>query len=278
MGRPHLTEDDRLRVRVLRNDANFTFRRIAEITGYGERQIRNALKSPTVGKRSGRPAALSPQQQAELVCFVTASRENRSLTYAEIARALFDGVHGEYAIRNTLRRMGFKRSGPVLKQVREGERRAGGAAAGHAVDVSAEAGAGEDDSDGDEVMSGDEGHAEGQVRREEQAPAADQAHREKQPPAVDQARREEQTPAEKRIATAVAAAVNGTGPGAAASQPPETTRAVATEAPGQVRERAQTVVASEAAGQALETPQTEATPGPAGQVQTAPAEAPAEDK
>lgn len=116
MGRPHLTDNERLRVRVLRHDANFTFARISQITGYGERQIRNALKSPTVGKRSGRPTALSPVQEAELVRFVTASKENRSMTYADIGKALFDGAHGEYAIRNTLRRLGFKRSGPVLKQ------------------------------------------------------------------------------------------------------------------------------------------------------------------
>ena len=83
MGRPHLTDDDRLRVRVLRNDAKFTFSRIAEITGYGARQIRNALKSATVAKRSGRPCALSTAQEGELVRFVTASKENRSLTYGK---------------------------------------------------------------------------------------------------------------------------------------------------------------------------------------------------
>ena len=200
MGRPHLTDDERLRVRVLRHDANFTFARISQITGYGERQIRNALKSPTVGKRSGRPTALSPAQEAELVRFVTASKENRSMTYADIGKALFDGAHGEYAIRNTLRRLGFKRSGPVLKQMtREGEKTRGdvapaaGASLGRGTGIvgaatvvagpmegvgSTKPGAtrADNSADDDEMITDDEGHAGVQARGEGESHTESQAH------------------------------------------------------------------------------------------------------
>lgn len=36
MGRPHFTDDKRLRVRVLRYDTNFTLARISQITDYGQ--------------------------------------------------------------------------------------------------------------------------------------------------------------------------------------------------------------------------------------------------
>lgn len=255
MGRPHLTDDERLRVRVLRNDANFTFSRIAQITGYGERQIRNALKSPTVGKRSGRPTALNPAQEAELVRFVTASKENRSMTYADIGKAMFDGAHGEYAIRNTLRRLGFKRSGPVLKQVtRESEKTrgeagpaAGAGAAGVAERATAAAGPMEgvsstepvparvDDSvDGDEMITEDEGRAMVQARGEGESHTESQAHGWNPAHGVGEGQAEGQAAgqasAEERVSTAVAAAVNEPAPEDVASRAlgaaqAETTRA-----------------------------------------------------
>ncbi|SPO03504.1 uncharacterized protein DNG_06187 [Cephalotrichum gorgonifer] len=109
--------EKRARVRTLRYDANFSYVRIEQITGYGTAQIRNALKSPTVGKRSGRPTVLSQQQEEELVRFVTASTANRSLSYQNLAKTIFEGAYGETAIRNTLLRHGFKRSGKLLKQM-----------------------------------------------------------------------------------------------------------------------------------------------------------------
>ena len=225
MGRPHLTDDERLRVRVLRHDANFTLARISEITGYGDRQIRNALKSATVGKRSGRPKALSAAQEAELVRFVTASKENRSMTYAEIGKSLFDGAHGEYAIRNTLRRLGFKRSGPILKQVtRENEKTRGGAGpAGGAPQGEGDAVAegtgdaeapmegvtgavpeGDDSATDEEMVMEDEALAEGQSRGETRTSLAAPA----EVPAG--APTESRPPVEERLASAVVTAVSET--------------------------------------------------------------------
>ncbi|KAI0598383.1 hypothetical protein F4775DRAFT_555259 [Biscogniauxia sp. FL1348] len=53
----HLTELERFRVRTLYYDACMTKRRILEVTGYSESQIRTAVraKSFEIGKRTGRP-------------------------------------------------------------------------------------------------------------------------------------------------------------------------------------------------------------------------------
>ncbi|KAI5922954.1 hypothetical protein F4810DRAFT_670950 [Camillea tinctor] len=53
----HLTELERFRVRTLYYDACMTKRRIQEVTGYSESQIRTAVraKSFEIGKRTGRP-------------------------------------------------------------------------------------------------------------------------------------------------------------------------------------------------------------------------------
>lgn len=175
MGRAHLTDDERLRVRVLRLDAGWTFSRIAQVTGYGATQVRNAMRSGTVAKRSGRPTAMTPEQEAELIRFVTASRERRSMSYAGIAEAALGGQFGDYAVRNALRRHGFKRSGPVLRQaVREegtpvGERISvagappvGALPAGGAMEgvTGTEPGPGEESPSDDEMLTDDEGAGE----------------------------------------------------------------------------------------------------------------------
>ncbi|CAJ2509252.1 Uu.00g142780.m01.CDS01 [Anthostomella pinea] len=53
----HLTELERFRVRTLYYDACMTKRRIQEVTGYSESQIRTAVRAKTfqIGKRTGRP-------------------------------------------------------------------------------------------------------------------------------------------------------------------------------------------------------------------------------
>lgn len=172
MGRAHLTDDERLRVRVLRLDAGWTFSRIAQVTGYGATQVRNAMRSGTVAKRSGRPTAMTPEQEAELVRFVTASRGRRSMSYAGIAEAVLGGQFGDYAIRNALRRHGFKRSGPVLRQaVREEGTPAGervsvagappvGAPAAGGPGGPMEGVAGEESPSDDEMLTDDEGAGE----------------------------------------------------------------------------------------------------------------------
>ena len=229
MGRPHLTDDERLRVRVLRLDAGWTFTRIEQVTGYGARQIRNAMRSGTVGKRSGRPTALSPEQEAELIRFVTANKDNRSMSFANIAKAVLGGQFGEYAIRNTLRRNGFKRSGPVLKQMpREREEAtpveepvsvAGAPPVGaHPVGAAVVSAAGgsmegvtrtepggprEEYPTDDEMLTEDEGHAGEQVRGEGGASPAGVAAAGSQPAAGDGA-----AAVDESVARDLAAAVN----------------------------------------------------------------------
>ncbi|KAH9906069.1 hypothetical protein F4778DRAFT_693052 [Xylariomycetidae sp. FL2044] len=53
----HLTEMERFRVRILYYDACMTKKRICEITGYSESQVRTAVRAPSaaIGKRAGRP-------------------------------------------------------------------------------------------------------------------------------------------------------------------------------------------------------------------------------
>lgn len=219
MGRAHLTDDERLRVRVLRLDAGWTFSRIEQVTGYGARQIRNAMRSGTVGKRSGRPTALSPEQEAELIRFVTANKDNRSMSYANIAKAVLGGQFGEYAIRNTLRRNGFKRSGPVLKQVVShkeegtpveervsvagappvGAQPAGGPMEGV---TAAEPGVGDEYPSDDEMLTEDEGAGE-QVPRECVVPSAGGAAAESGPAAGNGA-----AGVDASVARDLAAAVN----------------------------------------------------------------------
>lgn len=223
MGRSHLTDDERFRVRVLRHDANFTIPRIAEITGYGNRQIRNALKSPTVAKRSGRPATLNPAREAELVRFVTASKENRSMSYANIAKALFEGEHGEFTVRSTLRRLGFQRSGPMLKQVvKDGEKsRVEDGPAGVApveittaaatADAAATEGPMEDvRSTGPAAPRREDSATEDESMTEDESPSEGQGTAESQAVVEVQDRRGSRAPTEERVTAPASAAINAT--------------------------------------------------------------------
>jgi len=66
MGRRHLTEVERLRVRVLFFDACFTKRRIAEKTGYSPHQVATAIREGARPKpRSGRPSKSGVQKTKE---------------------------------------------------------------------------------------------------------------------------------------------------------------------------------------------------------------------
>lgn len=117
MGRPRdchtkqLTAEERQRVRILRSDALMSYGKIQETTGFTKGQIRNAIKADSAdrGVRTGRPPQMSQQQQLELVEFVTLSKKNRRMTFLDLALTLFNQLFGEYAIRYTLRRLGFKR-------------------------------------------------------------------------------------------------------------------------------------------------------------------------
>ncbi|KAG5998555.1 hypothetical protein E4U52_007626 [Claviceps spartinae] len=114
MARKQLTAVERAEIRTLFFTAGMTKPNIAAKTGYGISQIRRAIRDPVPAARSGRPPVLSAEQQQELVEFVTATKKNRGLSFLNISTSLFDGAFGEYAIRSTLRRLGFSRKNGLL--------------------------------------------------------------------------------------------------------------------------------------------------------------------
>jgi hypothetical protein len=71
--------------------------------------MREAEQS-TSKKRRGRPPLLSSEQTAELIAYISQSRETRQMSYQYLATVVFTNWNvGEYAIRNTLRKAGYKR-------------------------------------------------------------------------------------------------------------------------------------------------------------------------
>ncbi|KAF6819694.1 hypothetical protein CMUS01_11672 [Colletotrichum musicola] len=107
----HLTEADRQRVRILYYDAGLGPTAIARQTGFSVGQVKHAIRaeSAAVRPRSGRPRELSAQQEAELVEYVTSSRQGRQATFLQLSCLLFNSLFGVYAIRSALRRLGFMR-------------------------------------------------------------------------------------------------------------------------------------------------------------------------
>ena len=103
------TEPDRLRIRALAFESHLTARQISAQTGFTPRQVRKAMVSLKPGERSGRKPTLSDAEQSELIDFIGSSLKARRMTYLELSQSLFQGRHGEFAIRATLRRLGYKR-------------------------------------------------------------------------------------------------------------------------------------------------------------------------
>lgn len=110
-GRKQLTTEQRQRIRTLHFDARMTNGEIASITGATPDQIRYTIRaeSAAVAHRSGRPRVLTPEQEAELVEFVCASRKNRRMTFLQLSLVLFAGIFGVWAIKHALYRLGFRR-------------------------------------------------------------------------------------------------------------------------------------------------------------------------
>lgn len=107
----HLTEAERQRCRTLQSDAGFSLRKIAAITGFTRSQVETAIKADSAKPRprSGRPTPMTEEEIATLIDFVTASRRGRRMRFVDLASHLFGGKYGEYAIRYTLRRRGYRR-------------------------------------------------------------------------------------------------------------------------------------------------------------------------
>lgn len=104
--RARLTRDERIRIRTLR-DVGWSYQAIVDKYGFTHSGIQYACThSENPGKHTGRPPMLSEEQVEALVAFVTASKNNRRLTYARILAAMgFDC--GVDSIRYALQRRGF---------------------------------------------------------------------------------------------------------------------------------------------------------------------------
>jgi hypothetical protein len=113
--RPHhsyLSRDQRLQIQTLRS-IGWTYQQISDHYRWctpRQVQLASSINHPTPKKRNGRPSTLSRDQVQELVVFVCSTRTNRLLSYQQLAIGPFShwGV-SEYAIRNALRKEGFKR-------------------------------------------------------------------------------------------------------------------------------------------------------------------------
>ncbi|KAI0017113.1 hypothetical protein F4780DRAFT_625278 [Xylariomycetidae sp. FL0641] len=92
----HLTELERFRVRTLYYDACLTKKRIQEITGYSESQIRTAVRAKTaaVGKRSGRPRK-GYRPYPENTAAPAASEEEASAELIQQAQNYFTESHDD---------------------------------------------------------------------------------------------------------------------------------------------------------------------------------------
>ncbi|KAK7983179.1 hypothetical protein PG989_010581 [Apiospora arundinis] len=104
-----LTQKDHDRINILYRDALRTRKEIEAITGFTESQIKRALSTKFVSRGTGRPPKLTKAQEDELIAYVTANKEQQSMSYLELSQELFGHSFGEYAIRSTLRRRGFCR-------------------------------------------------------------------------------------------------------------------------------------------------------------------------
>jgi len=111
IGRRQLSAEQRQRIRTLYFDAHLSKAQIASITGATPDQIRYTIRAPSadIAPRSGRPRALTPEQESELVDFVCASKENRRMTFLQLSLVLFSGVFGMWTIKRALYRLGFRR-------------------------------------------------------------------------------------------------------------------------------------------------------------------------
>ncbi|KAI1749237.1 hypothetical protein F4782DRAFT_315836 [Xylaria castorea] len=109
-GRQHLTDEERTRVRILHNDAKQSISQICRTTGYSRHQVRRAIDAVQgPRKRKGPSPVLGPDEEAELIQFITASQRNRFLPWSKVAKEFRDGIYGFKAVRNALQRLGYTR-------------------------------------------------------------------------------------------------------------------------------------------------------------------------
>ncbi len=109
MGTQHLDETERFRIRTLYFDGSFPKSEIVKRTGYTLGQVKRAIRIAIPKPRSGRPTALSPEQENILEEFLRPLGKNRRMTYLQLSTELFDGRFSETTIRSTLSRLGYTR-------------------------------------------------------------------------------------------------------------------------------------------------------------------------
>jgi transposase len=109
-GTQYLLDDEISRIRILYTDAGFKVSEIVKITSYSKNQVHRAIFAPQGPRqRKGPFPALSLAEEAELVRFITGSKQNRQMPWSNISTLLFNGKYGNKAIRSAFRRLGYKR-------------------------------------------------------------------------------------------------------------------------------------------------------------------------
>ncbi|KAM0450021.1 hypothetical protein ACHAPV_008647 [Trichoderma viride] len=106
--RPDTTRDQRRDAQLMRR-LGYTHAAISAELNLSLSQVQYALshtESPIT--RPGRPSKLTEAQVQELKAFMEASKENELMPFGKIPQALGWDV-GEYCIRHTLRKMGYRR-------------------------------------------------------------------------------------------------------------------------------------------------------------------------
>jgi transposase len=105
---PDTTRDQRLQIQTLR-DAGFIYNQIREQIDVTLNQIQYALQHRiTPQKRSGRPPFLAPEEVAEIIEWICASKVNRRAPWSRIPILLELSV-SYYCVRTALRNAGFSR-------------------------------------------------------------------------------------------------------------------------------------------------------------------------
>ncbi|KAL7896367.1 hypothetical protein HDV63DRAFT_401184 [Trichoderma sp. SZMC 28014] len=106
--RPDTTRDQRRDAQLMRR-LGYTHAAISAELNLSLSQVQYALShTETPITRPGRPSKLTEAQVQELKAFMEASKENELMPFGKIPQALGWDV-GEYCIRHTLRKLGYRR-------------------------------------------------------------------------------------------------------------------------------------------------------------------------
>ncbi|KAK2036613.1 hypothetical protein LZ31DRAFT_483268, partial [Colletotrichum somersetense] len=107
----HLSDINCIRIRTLFFNGRLNRQEISSRTGFSITQVKNALQASTASAqpRSGRPPALSHEEEQQLVEYITSSHQGRLTSFLQLSVILFKGAYREYMIRSTLCRLGYCR-------------------------------------------------------------------------------------------------------------------------------------------------------------------------